>query len=93
MSHSYLIIRTEWVPDWTKQNVPTYPLARFNNDGSKIIIDNAHPVSTFLRWLGQCPDPDGALQFMLMNSEHVTPEKFREMQSDPDSEWFLEAAE
>lgn len=88
MSHGYLIIKTEWVPDWTKQNVPTYSLARFNKDGSKILLDNAHPVSTFLKWLGQCDDPDGTLQFMLMNSEHVTPEQFYAMQTDPLSEWY-----
>ena len=87
MSHSYLIIKVEWIPEWTKNNVPTYPLARFNNDGTKMILDNAHPVSTFLRWLGECEDPEGTLQFMLQNSEHVTKDKFYSMQNNPLSEW------
>ena len=93
MSHGYLIIKTEWVPEWTKQNAPTYSLARFNNDGTKMIIDNAHPISTFLKWLGECEDPDGTLQFMLFNSEFVTADNFYLTQSSPLSEWHSEVVE
>lgn len=90
MSHSYLIIKTEWVPEWTKQNVPTYPLARFNNDGTEIIIDDAHPTSTFLKWLGHADDAESTLNFMLENSIKVGKEEFLYMQKDPLSSWHVQ---
>ena len=88
MSHNYLAIRTEWVPEWTKQNISTYSSARFNKDGSKLLLDNAHNVSTFLKWMSGVEGAEDILQYMLLNSELITAESFQAFSEDPSNEWY-----
>lgn len=72
-----------------KNNVPTYSMARFNNDGSEIIIDNSHPVGTYLKWLGATPNAEEVLQEMLFNSVCVSASEFKIMEQDPNSIWYI----
>jgi hypothetical protein len=82
---TYLAIPVEIIPDWTKQNVPTYPLGRFSNDGAYMLIDNAHPISTYERWLG----PNiGLLDSIIAASEVLTHDEIIALSNDPQSIWF-----
>ena len=88
MSHSYLVIKTDWIPEWTKTNVPTYSNARFNKDGTKLLLDNAHPISTFLKWVGNTEEAEEQLQFMLLNSDCISSEELYSLSNNPESEWY-----
>lgn len=87
MSHSFLVVPTALIPEWTKQNVPFYDLAVFSNDGRFLLMDDAHPVTTYQKWLG----PNFHLfDSLLAASEVVTAEQFKAMRDDPASVWYAE---
>jgi len=82
---TYLAIPVSIIPDWTKRNVPTYPLGRFSNDGSCMLIDNAHPVSTYERWLG----PNiGLLDSIIAASTLLTHDEVVSLSLDSNSIWY-----
>lgn len=82
---TYLAIPVEIIPDWTKQNVPTYSLGRFSNDGAYMLIDNAHPISTYEKWLG----PNiGLLDSIIAASYSLAQEEFAALALDPQSIWY-----
>lgn len=83
--HNFLILPVSAVPEWTKQNVPTYPLARFSNDGQYLLLDDAHTPSTYARWLG--PNVD-QLDAVMSAAVRVTAEEIRQLTIDPASIWF-----
>lgn len=82
--HDFLILPVSAVPEWTKQNVPTYPLARFSNDGQFILLDDAHPESTYQKWLGPNADQLGAV---MSTAVRVTAEEFRAMEVSQPGLW------
>lgn len=85
MPHSFLVVPTALLPDWTKQNVPFYDLAVFSNDGQFVLMDNAHPVSTYQKWLG----PNFHLFDSIMAaSTVVTTDEIKAMRTDPGSAWY-----
>lgn len=85
MSHSFLVVPTALLPDWTKQNVPFYDLAVFSNDGQFVLMDNAHPVSTYQKWLG----PNFHLFDSIMEASVVlTAEEIRALRAEPGSVWY-----
>ena len=83
--HSFLILPVAAVPEWTKQNVPTYPQSRFSNDGQFMILDDAHPESTYMKWLGPNTAQLGAVMAATVS---VTAEEIKKMARDPLSIWF-----
>lgn len=83
--HRFLILPVAVVPEWTKQNVPTYPQARFSNDGQYMILDDAHPETTYRKWLG--PNAD-QLSSVMSAAVSVTADEFKELESDTGSVWF-----
>jgi hypothetical protein len=82
--HNFLILPVSAVPEWTKQNVPTYPLARFSNDGQFMLLDDAHPETTYRKWLG--PNAD-QLDAVMSAAVRVTAEEFNILENDPGSIW------
>jgi hypothetical protein len=83
--HGFLIIPTSIIPEWTKKNVPTYHLGRFSNDGAFMLIDDAHPATTYAKWLG----PNIAeLDTIMDASSPVTAEQINILSLDPSSIWF-----
>lgn len=83
--HGFLMIPTALIPQWTKDNVPNYSLGLFSNDNSMMMIDDAHPVSTYQKWLG--PNFHMYDQFRAM-CQVVTAEEFKAMRADPLSVWY-----
>lgn len=82
---TYLAIPVAVIPDWTKKNVPTYPLGLFSNDGAYMLIDNAHPVSTYERWLG----PNIALLDSIIAASTVySHEEINALKLDQNSIWY-----
>jgi len=82
---TYLAIPVAVIPDWTKQNIPTYPLGLFSNDGAYMLIDNAHPLSTYEKWLG----PNIALLDSIIAASTVySHDEINELKLQPDSIWF-----
>ena len=82
--HNFLILPVSAVPEWTKQNVPTYPLARFSNDGKFMLLDDAHPETTYRKWLG--PNAE-QLSAVMSEAVSVTAEEFKALSADPLSVW------
>lgn len=88
--HSFLVVPLSLVPQWTQQNVPFFDMVMRSNDGLYLLLDNAHPESTFRKWLG--PNAD-TLPSMLASSTIVTHEELLLYRRDPESIWFLESKE
>lgn len=87
MAHSFLAIPVSIIPDWTKQNVPTYSMGYFSNDGSLMLIDNAHTEGTYKRWLG----PNfNQLPNIIANSTELSYEQLLQLQNDNNSIWYIE---
>lgn len=84
--HKFLIISVSLIPEWTKTNVPTYPFGRFSTNGEFLLLDDAHPESTYLKWLG--PNAD-QLPIILQSAVTVTRDEFRQMLIDPQSVWYV----
>lgn len=82
--HNFLILPVSAVPEWTKQNVPTYPLARFSNDGQFILLDDAHPEATYRKWLGPNADQLGAV---MSAAVRVTAEEFKALGASRPDLW------
>jgi hypothetical protein len=85
MSHTFLIIPLDQVPDWTKENVPSFWLGRFSNDNRYMVIDNAHPDVVYEKWLG--PNKD-ILPALKASCTVLTKEEFLQVTLDPESEWY-----
>lgn len=80
--HNFLMLPVSVIPEWTKQNVPTYNLGRFSNDGQFMLIDDAHPLSTYQKWLG--PNIN-MLDSILAAAIRVTAAEFKNIEeSQPD---------
>lgn len=83
--HGFLMVPTALIPQWTKDNVPNYSLGLFSNDNSLMLIDDAHPVNTYQKWLG----PNfHMLETIMAASVSVTAEQFQAMCVDPLSVWY-----
>lgn len=83
--HDFLIVPTTLIPEWSKQNTPFYNLAPFSNDGLFILMDDAHPISTYQKWLGPNFDQYEAI---MAASVRVTAEEFKAMRDDQQSAWY-----
>jgi hypothetical protein len=83
--HNYLIVPTSIIPEYSKNNVPFYDMGRFSNDGTYLLMDDAHPLTTMQKWLG----PNFAMydEFRAM-CQSVTAEEFAAMQNDSSSVWY-----
>lgn len=86
--HTYLAIPVSVIPQWTKDNIPTYPLGYFSNDNAYMLIDNAHPVVTYQKWLGPNFDQLGNI---ISSSTIYTHEQMQELRADPLSIWYKES--
>ena len=86
MAHSFLAIPVNIIPEWTKQNVPTYGMGYFSNDNQFMLIDNAHTDVTYARWLG--PNFD-QLPNIIANSTELAYEQLLQLQNDSDSIWYV----
>ena len=83
--HNFLILPVSAVPEWTKQNVPTYQMARFSNDCQYMLLDDAHPEATYKKWLG--PNAD-QLDAVMSAAVRVTAADFKQLATDAASIWF-----
>lgn len=85
--HTYLAIPVSVIPQWTKDNIPTYPYGYFSNNNSYMLIDNAHPESTYFKWLG----PNANLLPDILNASIVySQEEINQLKEDPLSIWYRE---
>ena len=87
----------DFIPQSTKDNVPTFKGARFSNDGAYMILDGyddkgdlVHPNSTLYAWLAGVENPDQTIQFLLENSREYTKEEFLALERDVNSVWYKE---
>lgn len=86
--HKFIVIPTAVIPQWTKDNVPTYSLGCFSNDGGLMLIDDAHTIDTYQKWLG----PNfNLLDSIMAASQKVTAEELASLRSDPQSVWYVGA--
>lgn len=94
--HTFLALDTSLIPQSTKDNVPTYHLALFSNDGSRMLIDGyndarelVHPQSSFDQWL-QWPDNPQEIQDAILSSAiEYTKEQIDAEKLNPDSIWYV----
>lgn len=83
--HDFLIVPTALIPEWTKQNVPFYSFAPTSNDGLFILMDDAHPISTYQKWLG--PNFD-QYESIMAACARVTADEFKAMRANLQSAWY-----
>lgn len=89
--HSFLSIPVSAIPEETKNNMPTYDKGYFSNDGSQLLIDDAHPDETFAKWLGMISDEQGCAEKIAYIRSLSTPyskEQFQEELNNPESIWY-----
>ena len=100
MSHSFLSISTDLIPQETKDNIPTFHMGLFSNDKSRMLIDGynakgeiVHPKSVMLSWLQWDIDPESVLEDILSDAVEYTKEQIKAEQRDTKSIWYVEQEE
>ena len=97
MSHTFLSLDMELIPQETKDNVPTFYSALFSNDNSRMLIDGrngngelVHPMTVLLAWTQWSANPSEAVQAILDDAIEYTAAEFNALRSNIDSIWYVE---
>jgi hypothetical protein len=97
MSHTFLSLGMNLIPQATKDNVPTFYSALFSNDNSRMLIDGrndkgelVHSWEVLLAWLQWESDPLATLDLIIDGSIEYTAQEFNVIKNDVDSIWYVE---
>lgn len=99
MSHTFLSIKTELIPQETKDNLPEYGSCFFSNDGSRVLIDGYNELNniviaqeTINNWLQWSENPAAVIAVMMHpdNVINYTKEEFKSEKLDVNSIWYFE---
>jgi len=98
MAHNYIPLNTDLIPEETKENVPTFKLGCFSNDGKRYLIPGytetgelAHDAGLLLSWLQWEANPQEALNHLI---EEATPfvmtlDELKSNRLDVNSIWYV----
>tara|TARA_R110002051_G_scaffold274470_1_gene335190 strand:- start:555 stop:863 length:309 start_codon:yes stop_codon:yes gene_type:complete len=100
MSHTFLSLDVELIPQETKDNVPTFCEGMFSNDKSRMLIDGrnpkgviVHPLSTLKSWTQWSNNPDAIIQALIDSALEYTAEEIKAEQKNVNSIWYVDLAE
>ncbi len=100
MSHTFLSLDMELIPQTTKDNVPTFWNGMFSSDNSRMLIDGkndkgemVHPLSTLRAWTRWSNSPDEVILSLIDSAIEYTIEEIRAEQQDINSIWYIEQVE
>ena len=97
MSHTFLSIKTELIPQETKDNLPEYGACLFSNDGSRVLIDGYNELNEFVmiqetinNWLQWSSNPAAIIAIMMHpdNVINYSKAEIRAEQLDVNSIWY-----
>lgn len=99
--HNFLAINVNWIPTATKANIPTYHLGSFSNDDKFLLIDDAHPRSTFESWLQwgvegtstPAISTDELIDYIIENAVRYTKAEIIAGRQEPQSIWYVSPPE
>ena len=96
MSHTFLSLDMNLIPQATKDNVPTFYSGLFSNDNSRMLIDGrnangdlVHSWGVLLSWLQWEVDPMATLNLIVDNSIEYTTAEFNTEKSKLESIWYV----
>lgn len=96
MSHTFLSLDMNLIPQATKDNVPTFYSGLFSNDNSRMLIDGrnangdlVHSWGVLLSWLQWEVDPMATLNLIVDNSIEYTTAEFNAEKSKLESMWHV----
>lgn len=96
MSHTFLSLDMDLIPQATKDNVPTFLSGVFSNDGKRLLIDGyndkrelVHRQETFNKWLQWSDNPLLVQQDLLSTSIEYTKDEFTAEKNNPSSIWHV----
>lgn len=97
MSHTFLSLDMNLIPQSTKDNVPTFWKGRFSNDKSRMLIDGynekrelVHTQSTLSAWLQWSQNPEEIQAQLIATSIEYTKEEIKALRNDVNSIWYIE---
>jgi len=100
MSHTFLALDMDLIPQSTKDNVPTFYKGMFSNDNSRMLIDGynndgniVHSEHVLMSWLQWEEDPQDTYQLLINNAIEYTAEDIKTEQSNVNSIWYVQYGE
>ena len=98
--HTFLSLDMNLIPQWTKDNVPTFYSGRFSNDNSRMLLDGKNSNSELVHaqfilnaWLGGELDKTLTLNTILDNAIEYTRDEFIALTLDINSIWYVQPEE
>jgi len=84
MSHTFLALDMDLIPQSTKDNVPTFYKGMFSNDNSRMLMDGynndeniVHSECVLMSWLQREEDPQATYQLLINNAIECTKEEIK----------------
>ncbi len=100
MAHTFLALDMNLIPQWTKDNVPTFWKGRFSNDNSRMLIDGykengelVHPQFVLDAWLGGVSNKEEVQAQLIGEAIEYTKEEIASETNDPISSWYIKPEE
>ncbi len=100
MSHTFLALDMNLIPQSTKDNVPTFWKGMFSNDGSRMLIDGyneqgslVHPQAVLDAWLQWENNPEETQELLIGTAIEYTAQEIKLEQSNPNSIWYIQPEE
>lgn len=97
MSHTFISINMDLIPQSTKDNVPTFYKGLFSNDNSRMLIDGrnekgalVHPMPTLLKWTQWSDNPEQVVNALIAESIEYTMEEFMLLKNNINSIWYVD---
>lgn len=97
MTHTFLALNIDLIPQTTKDKVPTFSQGLFSSDNSRMMIDGynaqgvlVHPQATLDAWLQWSADPQATQAALLTAASEYTKDEFMVLKADVNSIWYVE---
>lgn len=97
MAHTFLALDMNLIPQWTKDNVPTFWQGRFSNDNSRMLIDGykengelVHPQFVLDAWLGGVPNKKEVQAQLIGEAIEYTVQEIKQESTNPESIWYVD---
>jgi hypothetical protein len=100
MSHTFLSLDMNLIPQSTKDGQPDFWKQLFSNDNSRVLLDGynssrdlVHPNAVLMAWLAGEGDPEATLELILSDAVEYTREEYWIRGADISSIWYVEPTE
>lgn len=97
MTHTFLSLDMDLIPQSTKDNLPTFYSGSFSNDNSRMLIDGyndkrelVHTKEAFGAWLQWSGNPQEIIAQLLSSAIEYTKKEVSSEQDNINSIWYVE---